>query len=531
MDPLSLLRSYNLSNKLSEVKVEGDQVHFGTEYVFPVKTFTAFRGGDDYEALDVILHVLKTKGLSQAEYLKSTMSARVGRLPHPKRVEILSYLDGKSNLAYDAGDIGPAATQDAEPAVKKARVHGLEDETSHYERQLRDRNSMLSAPAKEFRGVLDIAHKAFMELKEVMKMRVPQKGNGASAPTPAQSGSQPTGGKPANQARPGNHSAASAAVAAPRSSNRFDRDTTTDQLKAMGGAAAANIASVLDLYGSAAQGSAPPPPPPPSSSKDSHVGHSGSSSSSKPPPSGSGVKPGHPPARQPSQGSQGSRPHSSSRAGSGAQGQRPPGLPGPPGSGGYAKQGSGSKPAPGPAAGEPAAAVDKLAGAVPIIIVPSGMTAMINMWNARQFLEEGRFQPSEALQASGAVKASSLTIQRTAHKPQGKAVVYEITDKPPAKTSPDWGRVVAVIVQGAKWQFKDWPFPGAAAGELMETFSQVAGFYVHFKDEKVPPAVASWNVKPLGFVREKRHMDMTVMLDFYKHLDAFLLSRKCSLAY
>ncbi|GFH31569.1 uncharacterized protein HaLaN_30638, partial [Haematococcus lacustris] len=109
MDPLSLLRSYNLSNKLSEVKVEGDQVHFGTEYVFPVKTFTAFRGGDDYEALD----------------------------------EILSYLDGKSNLAYDAGDIGPAATQDAEPAVKKARVHGLEDETSHYERQLRDRNSML----------------------------------------------------------------------------------------------------------------------------------------------------------------------------------------------------------------------------------------------------------------------------------------------------------------------------------------------------------------------------------------------------
>lgn len=27
-----------------------------------------------------------------------------------------------------------------------------------------------------------------------------------------------------------------------------------------------------------------------------------------------------------------------------------------------------------------------------------------------------------------------------------------------------WGRVVAVIVQGAKWQFKDWPFKVGLAG-------------------------------------------------------------------
>lgn len=28
----------------------------------------------------------------------------------------------------------------------------------------------------------------------------------------------------------------------------------------------------------------------------------------------------------------------------------------------------------------------------------------------------------------------------------------------PVQGSPDWGRVVGVIVQGVKWQFKDWPF-------------------------------------------------------------------------
>lgn len=92
---------------------------------------------------------------------------------------------------------------------------------------------------------------------------------------------------------------------------------------------------------------------------------------------------------------------------------------------------------------------------------------------------------------------------------------------------------------------------------MMETFSKVAGFYIHFQDEKVrvlpccekaliyhvmglctfygfvqvPEVVMSWNVKRLGLAREKRHMDMPVMLDFYRHLDAFLVAQRSNLAF
>lgn len=41
---------------------------------------------------------------------------------------------------------------------------------------------------------------------------------------------------------------------------------------------------------------------------------------------------------------------------------------------------------------------------------------------------------------------------------RAKPVQYQIIDKAPAEKHPDWERVVCVIVQGAKWQFKDWPF-------------------------------------------------------------------------
>lgn len=41
---------------------------------------------------------------------------------------------------------------------------------------------------------------------------------------------------------------------------------------------------------------------------------------------------------------------------------------------------------------------------------------------------------------------------------------YDVTDRPPPAGSPDWERVVAVVVQGAKWQFKDWPHKVGMAG-------------------------------------------------------------------
>lgn len=62
----------------------------------------------------------------------------------------------------------------------------------------------------------------------------------------------------------------------------------------------------------------------------------------------------------------------------------------------------------------------------------AGMTAMVNMYNAKVFLEEGRYEPSAAVQARGVQKVSSDTFMRTFGKPPGtKPVPYQVTDKAP----------------------------------------------------------------------------------------------------
>jgi parafibromin len=90
----------------------------------------------------------------------------------------------------------------------------------------------------------------------------------------------------------------------------------------------------------------------------------------------------------------------------------------------------------------------------------AGMTAMLTLFNTKQFLEEGRFEPSQVAQQRGVTKHPLLVINRTALRPgvKGGGVPYHVMDKPPIKGHPDWQRVVAVVAQGAKWQFKDWPF-------------------------------------------------------------------------
>lgn len=157
------------------------------------------------------------------------------------------------------------------------------------------------------------------------------------------------------------------------------------------------------------------------------------------------------------------------------------------------------------------------------------MTAMLNMSNAVSFLGEGRYVTAQQAVAAGCAKVSSATFMRTADR--STPVEYMVTDKAPPEKSPDWQRVVAVVVQGAKWQFKDWPYKGAKEGDLAEAFNRVCGFYLHFADEKVGLPVADWNVKRLLLHRESRHKDMTVMMDLFRHLDAFLAAQRSSLTY
>ena len=84
----------------------------------------------------------------------------------------------------------------------------------------------------------------------------------------------------------------------------------------------------------------------------------------------------------------------------------------------------------------------------------AGVSALMNMHNAAKFFEQGVFVPTDRMREAGAERQSLAVISRTILR--GTPVHYHLVDRLP-KGSPDWQRVVAVVVQGAKWQFKDFP--------------------------------------------------------------------------
>jgi parafibromin len=157
----------------------------------------------------------------------------------------------------------------------------------------------------------------------------------------------------------------------------------------------------------------------------------------------------------------------------------------------------------------------------PIIVVPSGYSSIINIINAPEFLENGRFIPWQSLKAKGMTNVSwSVKIKHVSSTSQ-VPVEYQIINNTSRLTTEDWKRVCAVVCSGAQWQFKGWPYPGTA-----ELFAEVRGFYFYYDDEQVDPNVRGWVVKCLPISRNKRHLDYSVALEFWKTLEAHIKARK-----
>ena len=228
------------------------------------------------------------------------------------------------------------------------------------------------------------------------------------------------------------------------------------------------------------------------------------------------------------------------------------------------------RPLPGaPSSRAPANAAVKdagVSGGLPIIVVPAAATARLNMLNAPAFFANGTFEHPDALRAAGAKKSSSATVVRevaregaeggaSSSQPGSSAAAaagggagaaaaaaaagaagaaaaanggdrYFITDRTDGFRSLDWSRVVAVVVSGAAWQFKGWPFKGLKEGHTVDLFSKVAGVFVGYGDEEPPPTVKTWNVTRHGLHREARHRDRSVASAVWRAIDAMGASRR-----
>lgn len=84
----------------------------------------------------------------------------------------------------------------------------------------------------------------------------------------------------------------------------------------------------------------------------------------------------------------------------------------------------------------------------PIIIVPPSLQpGSLCLGNIAQFLEKGVYTDD---------KTDRLQPVQVKKKLCGREVVFDVYDSVAGFTETRWKRVVAVIVSGEEWQFKDW---------------------------------------------------------------------------
>lgn len=159
---------------------------------------------------------------------------------------------------------------------------------------------------------------------------------------------------------------------------------------------------------------------------------------------------------------------------------------------------------------------NKRSSRTPIIIIPATLTSLINMYNARDILQDMKYVTLEEKRAQGNTRENEVLVQRI--KDGQTTVPYRIIDNPSKLNAQDWSRVVAVFVMGPAWQFKGWPWDG----NPVEIFSKICAFHLRFDEMKLDANVARWAVTVLNLSRTKRHLDRAVLMTFWETLDKYV---------
>ncbi|EJU05870.1 CDC73-domain-containing protein [Dacryopinax primogenitus] len=188
------------------------------------------------------------------------------------------------------------------------------------------------------------------------------------------------------------------------------------------------------------------------------------------------------------------------------------------------------KPAARPA---PEAKAKKSRNQHPIIMISSSPTSLITMHNVKLFLEFASFLPSSVARdqalAEGIQKAEDVIPvyrKRVVTLPSGEVQErlgkYFVVDGVEALGKfgfggDPWDRVVCVLTTGQSWQFKPYKWP-----DPKQLFHHVKGVYVQWAHEPSNASVKDWNVSVLKIDQSRRHVDKSVVAQFWKELDQWV---------
>ena len=154
----------------------------------------------------------------------------------------------------------------------------------------------------------------------------------------------------------------------------------------------------------------------------------------------------------------------------------------------------------------------------PIIVVPPNSSALLNLFNVKQFLEDMNYVSYEEIKRKNPneTKPEYVYVTHKKHPILGD-VRFKVVDSVLSFDDATWDRVVAVVVSGQAWQLKGWKWSTPA-----EIFAHVKGLYLYFDDAKLSDQIKGWNVVALPIKPQSRNKDILQAHEVWKQIDNHL---------
>lgn len=150
----------------------------------------------------------------------------------------------------------------------------------------------------------------------------------------------------------------------------------------------------------------------------------------------------------------------------------------------------------------------------PIILLSPAASALLNMANAKEFFENGVFEPRTV--SSGG--SSIARISR--NSPRLGPLRFVVVDSVERFKPEYWQRVVAVFATGQSWQFR--PYQWSDPNIL---FSKVLGFAIVYKGDPLPTSLSQWNVSVEYLDRTQRFRDKEVLERIWEKIEKAMIHR------
>ncbi|KAF5625222.1 cell division control 73 [Fusarium sp. NRRL 52700] len=126
----------------------------------------------------------------------------------------------------------------------------------------------------------------------------------------------------------------------------------------------------------------------------------------------------------------------------------------------------------------------------PIILLSPSASSLLRLSNARSFLEDGKFVPTDA----GGAMSNMLHVQRIIPSiDPNRPMRFILVEGPEAFKPEYWNRIVAVLTTGQTWQFKNYKW-----SDPNELFKHTLGIYVGWRGESAPDNIRNWGHRVLS---------------------------------